>query len=228
MSRITRAMTTLGIAAVVLSWAAPALGHVTVDPDSAAKGAFTKLTFRVPNEREAGTTEVEVAFPTDHPIPFVSVKPEPGWTYTVDKAKLDNPIDAEGESITEAVSRITWTGGPIKAGEFFEFEVSAGPFPKDVGQLEFKALQTYEDGEVVRWIDPTPESGEEPEHPAPTLKLTSATDDHHGAEEATQADVTKDDVDTAQRVAVIALVVGAAGFLVAVLSAFRRRRMPTT
>jgi hypothetical protein len=31
--------------------------------------------------------------------------------------------------------------------------------------------QTYSDGEVVRWIDSTPKSGEEPEHPAPTLEL---------------------------------------------------------
>jgi uncharacterized protein YcnI len=203
---------------------------VTVDPDSAAKGAFTKLTFRVPNEREVGTTKVEVAFPTDHPIAFVSVKPEPGWTYTVEKAKLDNAIQAEGDSISEVVNRVTWTGGPIKAGEFFEFEVSAGPLPKDVGQLEFKALQTYEDGEVVRWIDPTPESGEEPEHPTPTLKLTAATEDEHGAGEAAAAesDASKDDVDTAQRVAVIALVVGGVALLLAVLSAFRRRGRSTS
>jgi periplasmic copper chaperone A len=37
--------------------------------------------------------------------------------------------------------------------------------------MEFKALQRYSDGEAVRWIEPAKADGNEPEHPAPTLKL---------------------------------------------------------
>jgi uncharacterized protein len=61
--------------------------------------------------------------------------------------------------------------------------VQAGPLPKNVGQLEFKALQTYSDGEVVQWIEPTVKGGDEPEHPAPVLKLTKAKggDSHYFA-----------------------------------------------
>ena len=33
----------------------------------------------------------------------------------------------------------------------------------------FKGLQTYDNGDVVRWVEPTPAGGEEPEHPSPTL-----------------------------------------------------------
>ena len=40
----------------------------------------------------------------------------------------------------------------------------------------FKALQTYSDGEISRWIDEPVEGGEEPEHPAPVLKLAKAAD----------------------------------------------------
>lgn len=40
-------------------------------------------------------------------------------------------------------------------------------------QLVFKALQTYSDGDTVRWID-DPAPGTEPEHPAPVLTLAPA------------------------------------------------------
>ena len=43
-------------------------------------------------------------------------------------------------------------------------------------QIVFKALQTYSDGDIVRWID-EPADGVELEHPAPVLKLTKATGD---------------------------------------------------
>jgi hypothetical protein len=43
--------------------------------------------------------------------------------------------------------------------------------------MTFKALQTYSNGQVVSWIDvPAAGSSDEPEHPAPTLKLTPAAD----------------------------------------------------
>ena len=49
--------------------------------------------------------------------------------------------------------------------------------PEGVDALEFPALQTYDSGEVVRWIEPTPPGGEEPEHPAPAVAFAAATDD---------------------------------------------------
>ncbi len=139
-------------------------GHVTVNPASAPKGGFAKLTFRVPNEDDAAsTTRVEVAFPSDAKLEFVSVKPMPGWTYTVAKSP---------------VTTITWSGGKIGPGEFQEFDVSVGPLPKNKDSMTFKALQTYDNGEVVRWID-IASGSEEPEHPAPVLTLTTASSDHH-------------------------------------------------
>ena len=43
----------------------------------------------------------------------------------------------------------------------------------DPGTVLLPATQTYSDGEVVRWDEPTPSSGEEPEHPAPALSTPS-------------------------------------------------------
>jgi hypothetical protein len=51
--------------------------------------------------------------------------------------------------------------------------VSMGPLPK-IDQMIFKSLQTYSDGNVVRWIDEPSTDGTEPESPAPVLKLTAA------------------------------------------------------
>jgi uncharacterized protein YcnI len=240
-TRTIRLLAAIGGAAILLLALVPAASaHVTVNPGKAEKGGFAALAFRVPNERDnAGTTTVEINFPTDHPIPFVSVRPHPGWTYTVERTTLDTPVEAHGEPISDVVSTITFTGGPIRPGEFDQFEISAGPLPDDTDELLFPTLQTYEGGEIVRWIEPTPASGEEPEHPAPTLRLVEGTGDEHGDEEVTTEPTTsgdenaggvtvsntasQDDVDSAQTLAIVALVVGALGLVVGAIGFFRKR-----
>lgn len=164
---------TAGAAALAVGLALPALAHVTVNPRTAEKGGFTKLAFRVPNERDdASTTKVEVRFPTDHPLPFVSVRPVPGWKVEVTRGELPKPVVSEsGDTITESVLKITWTGGKIEPGQFQEFEVSVGRLPTTVDRLIFPAVQTYSSGEVVEWTEEPKDDGSEPEHPAPVLTL---------------------------------------------------------
>jgi uncharacterized protein YcnI len=161
--------------------ASAALAHVTVNPKEASQGGFTKLAFRVPNERDnAGTTKISVQLPPDHPIAHVSVRPVPGWTAEVKKKTLTTPVKTESGEVTEAVDTITWTGGQIEPGQFQEFEISAGPLPTDTNELVFPAIQTYSNGEEVAWIEkPTP-GGPEPDHPAPVLTLTPSTGGHGG------------------------------------------------
>jgi uncharacterized protein YcnI len=165
----------LGVGLVALV-AGPAGAHVEVDPGSAPKGSTSKFSFQVPNEEDnASTVSLMVEFPSDHPIPSVSVLAKPGWTFATTKAPLPKPVQTENGQVTEAVSTITWTGGEIPPGAFDLFTVLAGPLPKNVNQLQFKATQTYSDGNVVQWIEPTVKGGAEPEHPAPVLKLTKAS-----------------------------------------------------
>lgn len=177
-SALRRAATVSAIAAVfVLGLAGPAAAHVTVNPSTATQGGYTKVSFRVPNESDsASTTKLEVNLPAESPIGSVSVKPVPGWTAVAEKSKLATPVKVHESEITEAVTKITWTaaaGSEIKPGTFQEFDVSLGPLPA-TDQLIFKALQTYSDGSVVRWIDEPTTDGSEPESPAPVLKLTAA------------------------------------------------------
>lgn len=162
-------------AVALFTLAGVASAHVTANPPTAQQGSYTKVSFRVPNERDnASTTQLEVDLPPDHPIASVETRAVPGWTSTVQKTKLAKPITTDDGQVTEAVSKITWTGGKIPPGMFEDFDVSMGPLPTDTNELVFKALQTYDNGEVVRWIDTAPPGAPEPDHPAPVLKLTPA------------------------------------------------------
>ena len=220
----------------VLALAAPASAHVSVNPSEAPQGGFTKLTFRVPNESDtASTTSVEVNLPTDALIRSVRYKPQPGWTATVETRVLEEPLETEGGEVTEVVSKITWTGGEIGPGEFQEFDVSVGPLPIDVDTLEFPSIQTYSDGDIVRWIEEVPEGGEEPERPAPTLTLVPADaegDGHGGGAEADEAAAAadadaaaspSDSDDDSNVLSIVALVVGGVGVLLGGLALIRRR-----
>lgn len=160
----------------ILLFAIPALAHITITPSSAPPGSSAVLTFHVPNEESnADTVKVDVQIPTDHPIAQFLVKPVPGWTATVKTVKLAKPLVTDDGSFSQAVSEVIWSGGQIAPGQFQDFSVSADPLPQGVSQLTFKAIQTYSNGDVVRWID-VPQPGQsEPDHPAPVLTLTTGT-----------------------------------------------------
>jgi uncharacterized protein YcnI len=219
-------------AALVLP-ATSAFAHVTVNPREATQGGYAKLAFRVPNERDsASTTKLEVNFPADHPFASVSVRPQAGWTYTVEKTRLATPIKSDDDEITEAVSKITWTGGAIEPHEFNEFEVSVGPLPSDADSITFKALQTYDNGETVRWI----EEGADPDKPAPVLKLNPAattattattvpaqTQGGEVARPQAAGAASKSDVDTARTFGILGMAFGLLGFVSAMAAARKRR-----
>lgn len=175
---LARAGAVLAVAAaVVFGVTAPASAHVTVNPQTATQGGYTKLTFRVPNEKaDASTVRLEVVFPENAPLASVSVRPLAGWTAQVQRRTLDTPVaGAHGAMLSDVVDRVVWTASPgaeIAPGQFQEFEVSAGPLP-EVDQMILKALQGYSDGDTVAWID-EPSPGVELEHPAPVLKLLPA------------------------------------------------------
>jgi uncharacterized protein YcnI len=163
-------------ATALVALAAPAWAHITVTPETARAGSAAELTFRVPNEEaKANVTQVRMQIPTGHPIAQLLAKPVPGWTITVTTVTLAKPVTTDDGTFSTAVSEVTWAGGTIAPGQYQDFSVSADPLPDGVSQLAFKAIQTYSDGNVVRWID-LPQAGQpEPEHPAPILSLTPAS-----------------------------------------------------
>jgi uncharacterized protein YcnI len=223
-------------AAGVLTAAGVASAHVTIHPDSYAKGATDGvLTFRVPNEEDtAGTTKVQVFLPTDHPVLGVLVSPQDGWTAKVTNTKLKTPVKTDDGTITDAVSEITWTGGKIGAGQYEDFNVAFGQLPDDTGQLPFKALQTYSDGKTVRWIEEAEPGEEEPENPAPVLKLTPKGAEEEGGSASTTSSAAPKSADgstvaasgsdsTARGLGAAGLIVGVLGLAAAVFAVVRGR-----
>ncbi|MER8188594.1 YcnI family protein [Kitasatospora sp. NPDC094015] len=234
----TRRLVTTAVlaASVVAAAAVPAFAHVTVQPGTATQGAYTAVAFRVPDESDtASTTKLEVSLPADHPVASVATEPLPGWTATTEKTKLATPIKTDdGDEITDAVTKITWTadaGAKIAPGQFQDFKVSLGPLPTDTDKLVLKALQTYDDGTIVRWIEDAKAGQAEPEHPAPTLTLTkAAADGDHpagaaaapaGAQAAPPANGSSDDP-TARILGIVGIVVAVIGTAVGVLGLRRR------
>jgi uncharacterized protein YcnI len=172
-----RVATVTGLTAVaVVSLCGSASAHVTVHSDDAVRGASdAAVMFRTPNEEDhAATVKLQVFFPTRHPLLDVLVEPHPGWHFTTKVSTLPTPVTTDDGKITSAVSEVTWTADSTKnglqPGEADDFVVTAGQLPTSP-TATFRALQTYSNGDVVKWIESQAPGADEPEHPAPVLRL---------------------------------------------------------
>ena len=87
--------------------------------------------------------------------------------------------------------------------------------------MTFKALQTYSDGKTVRWIEKAERGGNEPENPAPVLKLTAKGAEDEGSRASTASDASPKSSDGSEATASgsdsTARGIGAAGLTVGVL-----------
>ncbi len=153
------------IAVVVAAGMFPAAAqaHIQVSPTAVAPGDAAKFTVLVPGERDVETTRVELKMPAGL-LPF-SYEETPGWKRELVKAS------------NGAVDRVVWTGRFPKDG-FAEFSFLAGT-PEKPGELVFKALQTYSDGTIVRWIG-APGS----DQPAPVTKVEVSAPRHNAGGES--------------------------------------------
>jgi periplasmic copper chaperone A len=211
-------------AAGVLAIPATASAHVTIQPKTAAAGAYTVESVRVPNETDdAVTNKITVQFPEG--FAEVSYQSIPGWTVKVTKEKLATPVRTDDGEVTEGVKTITWTSGAktagIKPGQFQDFPLSV-QIPGRAGDtLTFKALQYYSDGSVARWI-----GAPDADKPAPQVQVTAAaatpatsgtsatggTATTENTSAPTGASSSSDDSsDSSRTLAIIALIVGALG-----------------
>jgi periplasmic copper chaperone A len=215
----------IGVALAATLVLAPAAGaHVTVQPESVPAGGFTRLDVRVPTERDVPTTKVEVQFPPG--FLSVSSEPVPGWNIEITKRKLDKPVEQFGETVTEEVDRVIFSGGQVGPGQFQDFGLSVGVPDKPAGSaLTFKAIQTYQGGEVVRWIGP-PDS----EEPAPQVQLTASEEEGGAAAPAEEeqqsqppAAAEEDDDGGSDTLSIIALIVGIVALAVGLAALLSRR-----
>jgi len=161
------------LAAAAFIVPASAQAHISLHPNTIPAGAFATLDVRVPGEQEgAFVKKVDVLFPAG----FTGVDYEnvPGWSTSVIESKLATPIKEGGETINTEVSQIvwTWTGplGKVNNGQFINFPLSLAIPENTAGKaLEFRTVQTYSNGQIVHWIEPSLTA----EHPAPRINVTA-------------------------------------------------------
>ncbi|GGM09264.1 YcnI family protein [Nakamurella endophytica] len=221
------------VVAVLVGSASPAWAHLDIDPGVAAPGDTATLTFRVPNESAtASTVMVQIQIPAATPLAQVRFEQTAGWTARADKTKLTQPVTQGNFTITEAVTSVTFTardGNALPPGSYGDFSLTVGPLP-NLPEMAFPAVQTYDNGDIVRWNQDVAASGEEPEFPTPTLVLRAAGAQSGAASAAPPSgDPTATDAaiisvtgiqasDSAARIlSVIAIVVAAAAALVVLL-----------
>jgi uncharacterized protein YcnI len=132
---------------------APASAHVQVTPTEAAPGDPVRFEVLIPGETEAHTTEVALQVPKGV-LPF-SFEDQPGWKRTLEQAD-------DG-----SVGVIRWRGRLASDG-FVRFSFLAAT-PEQEGELVWKAVQRYDDGDEAAWIGP-PES----DNPAPVTSVSAA------------------------------------------------------
>ena len=175
---VLRAAAIAAASTLVLAGAATsASAHVTVSSPDAKPGGYAKLVFRVPTESDTTrTTKLVVSLPKDHPFAHVGAQVKDGWKVEKKTEKLAAPVTVGDVTLTEAITTVTWTAaaGGVPPNDFDEFALSVGRIPEGVDSLNFPAVQTYSDGEVVKWEEIAKDGADKPEHPAPSLKLTTA------------------------------------------------------
>jgi uncharacterized protein len=227
-------------AAGALLTPAVAGAHISLHPNTTPAGAFATLDVRVPGEQEgAHVTKVDMLLPPG--FTSVAYANVPGWSVSVLHQKVTPPIQTAEGPVSEQVSQVIWSwSGPlgvVENNQFIEFPLSVAIPAGLAGQaLQFKTLQSYSNGQIVRWIEPSLSA----EHPAPRINVTAkggVLEDVAGREagpEAGQASAagpakppTGSSGRASEGLAVSALILGALGMLLA-LGALLVTRRPRT
>jgi uncharacterized protein YcnI len=163
----------LGAAALVL--ASPALAHVTLEtPQATAKSTY-KAVLRVPHGcAGAATLKVRVQIPEG----FIGVKPMPkaGWTLDIVKGKYDGSYELHGNTVTEGVKELSWTGNlPDDYYEEFVFRGTLTDAFAAGSTVYFPVVQQCEGDKTERWIEIPADgkSADDYEQPAPGVRIVA-------------------------------------------------------
>lgn len=136
-----------------------AQAHVTLEQPSAPAGSTYKAVLRVGHGCEGAPVHT---LTVRLPAGFRGAKPMPkaGWTLTVRKAKLAQPYDNHGHTVTEDPVEISWRANSredwLDDAWYDEFIVR-GQLPAQPGPLWFQVIQACEKASI-EWVQ-VPEAG---------------------------------------------------------------------
>ena len=80
-------------------------------------------------------------------------------------------VAKDGWTSTLTGDTLEFSGGPLAADQEDHFDITFTA-PAQPGDIRFPVIQTCEQGELA-WIEVAAEGAAEPEHPAPTIKVTA-------------------------------------------------------
>jgi uncharacterized protein YcnI len=157
-----------------MAFVAPVMGHISIPEGEVPSGVSSVIHLRVPHGCEGASTDtVEVQIPDG----VVNAQPEyiPGWTIETEVVESE-PYERFGETLTERVGVVRWSGGDLPDSAYYDFGIHAAILVEPGTTLAFPVLQRCGDVEVA-WIEPTIEGDAEPEHPAPTVTVGDAVEE---------------------------------------------------
>jgi uncharacterized protein YcnI len=163
-------------AAALLAISSAGSAHVTLERQEAPIKSTYKAVLRVPHGCE-GTPTLKVRVQIPDGMIAVKPMPKPGWTLETVKAAYRQPVDYYGETLSEGVREIMWSGRLLDEHyDEFVFRGYLGDNLKLGTMLYFPVVQECEGGKVDRWIEIPAEgkSADDYKYPAPGLKLTPA------------------------------------------------------
>ena len=136
---------------VVLFAGGIASAHIEPDPIALQAGTAATVAFNVEHGCD-GSPTTSMKFEIPDGITDAAGVAKDGWTATVTGNTLE------------------FAGGPLAPDQADHFDISFTA-PATAGSISFPVIQTCEEGELA-WIEPVVEGAEEPERPAPTIKIT--------------------------------------------------------
>jgi uncharacterized protein YcnI len=136
--------------AVTLSLTALAQAHTVLEYQVASAGQSYKATFKVGHGCGASPTrQIVVDIPAG--VQGAKPMPKPGWRLEVTRAKLAQPYTSHGRTISEDVTRISWTAKTaddmLPNGHYDEF-VLVGTLPAQAGMMYWPVQQLCEQGRM--------------------------------------------------------------------------------
>lgn len=137
---------------VVLVGGGIAAAHIDPDPIAMEAGTTGTVSFKIEHGCDGSPTN-DMKFQIPAGVTGVSAVAKDGWTATVTGDTLE------------------FKGGSIAADQEDHFDITFTA-PTQAGDIRFPIIQTCDQGELA-WIEVPAEGAAEPEHPAPTVKITS-------------------------------------------------------
>ncbi|MBA2963006.1 MULTISPECIES: YcnI family protein [Ramlibacter] len=137
-----------------LGLASSAGAHVVLEYQVAPADSAYKATFKVGHGcGSAATRQVSVAIPAG--VAGARPMPKPGWTVEIQREKLAQPFTSHGRTVTEDVTRITWTArsaaDALPSDQYDEF-VLVAQLPGRAGPLYWPLSQVCDPGRLD-WVE---------------------------------------------------------------------------